>query len=693
MERERFMSEMGESNPQENREEELRRIDPVVEDVKGIYGQYTYGRIIRNELFNEHPELKEVYDKDPKEQDNINRLIEQRAAERGRATLDFGRAPVGRAPTRREQLGEAREGFEWKAIESPVGPRMIEVPIKTEDKVTWMRDILYSIEASELADGGEGSKEALNEVALVISHFRRHKEENLEDLATKMYDELIARLTLHTSFLQFRNANDPDSFMGSIASINHRQANFFFRDSKRYGEDIEVSMALPIWDAFIIVNKHAERILRAKDEGSLNAAREAIVDELKLKKPAPEDADSKLLQRIDIDLKSAQRIAERLWEIGGERVRNDILVDKSDKQPVKDYSDKTEIGKQTKEAIENRSKKVEFLGKAPGGNRILREAIKMREALYADAENSRAYFQLVDGVDFKGESFLKQLPGSIEDRYKERLSEKYQDMQLPVKIGKETRFTNEDPRYALALAEDHAKLIAEKLFGVSKEVKTKKTPEGKEVFDIDAETGRQKYKWPDDMPLENIHWDGLDDQGNPILGLERFRPILGELPNIDLYVINQDRPFNFWAFRKVASVSKVKDQLTVKKESYLRHPSDGGLESIVDIFNYQGGDQYDTGGVLIGNYAKFIMSDEARKAGLSKVDIGTADNVIVRFSRKYNLDEKGVSNVVKEVFGESAFVDVRIFLSQVRATSALGAFILALLSGITTKGFDLKSVA
>lgn len=678
------------------------------------------------------PEDKEKYEKDPAERARVDTIITQIALQQASMAPSFATGRVGR------EIGSTPvpPGEEAIFVDTSLGVKKeLHWPIEAEGKRQRMRQILINIENTKDPSGGEVNREPLTELSLLISHLRKESTEGLpriegdlshankelseikiklsnkdldeksrkeqeelrvrlegteatgeteavkgiiskmeetraklevnKKLAEEMYNEFLSRLTLHASFLQFEKAGDVDTVQGAVTAITTQNLNFFFRDGKDIG--------LNTWEAFCIYEKEAEGFLKTKGTET-DIFRNDIREKIKqaARKGGKEISDE--------DAISAQVNAERLWQMTARRAVKDELVDKTYKQPV---------GKEDprKKAIKNgdlAAEELDFLGDASGGNFALRRIVRFDDWLYTQDKTMRPFIKLIDDIDLGTTDFLSSLPGQIEDYYKGIL--------YSAKVA-----SKKDLKTALDEAKEEAIVIAAALTGAEKNVPGKKAG--------DVEWTSSKY-----MDFSKVKWDVTNKDGTLLKELEAAAEILKQIQvpdekdgkrglsddeikkllKIDFAIYNSENPMFSWALRKVTFPDKARDALLGKTAAFLRTPDANSLKGLVDTFSYQPKDQYKIKVTLIANLTELMMSDDARKLSISKLNLSGADAMIFELAKGLGLRPEDADKLSREKLGDTAWANFRIFVGQFGLDKGFFAFLSALLTGFLKEALNTK---
>lgn len=552
-------------------------------------------------------------------------------------------------------------------IDTTYGPRNVEGYSETDMNQNFqkMRQIMVNIESTRAPDGGDVNKESLMELSWVINHLRkkvkisqdmdkRTKETITQNalMVERMYQELTSRLNLHGLFLQFSKSNDADSVNALLSQISKDEINLFLPGRYKDGSKSD----LLIWQAFQLYEQNADAFLKARGT-DVDKVRNQIKDAI-----LPQNGQS----LTDVDRKSAQIMAEKLWSLLGRRAIKDKLVDKEYR------TEATEVDKKDEKKV------LEFEGEAAQGNFVLRRILSVEDWLISQGEIARPYLKLFRNVDLGTSDFLSGLPGQIESFWANKLYERY-------------RAEGNDDISARILADENAEKIASVLTGIKKIPKEREDKDGKKVPIM--KDGKQTTSWPKNnkVDLSQVNWDGRDENGNV---LQVLKDILGEeeseqFEGIDFSIFG-DNSLGLWAFRKVMSADKARDAMINKTASFLRSPSEENLKPLVDVFSYQSENQHATKATLIGNLVGFLASSDASKIDSYKLNIAEADARIFALARSMGLTKEDALKISKETLGDSGWDNLRIFIGTFGVDKGILAFIVEFIVGIIKQGLSNK---
>lgn len=690
-----------------------------------LQGAYADARSrIAASFFNSTPGAKERYESDESYRQTVdsnffniarNQLESQRQATLQRYAMRA--ANIGQNPE--DAAEEPSSGKLFIPIDSPYGKKLVEWENTKEGEhgfLEHMRTILNDLESTKDAQGGLGTQERLSELAMVISTLRKIKKEEelgpfspgfdprkrekiiqgVKDFLNTgidpevLYTELVARMTLHSSFLAFERQDNPDQVRDLNAALLNTHLNFFFLDSGKEG--LAIQEAFEKYDDPVFVAKYLNSTRgTANDVDNFN---EGLVKEL-------EKTETVFGHQSAV---SSQRVAERFFQLSGRRaVQNEMVLkgdlrDPESKNPKRqalidaaiaagaiDIRPEAVIGgkyvvnlsiPEGRVLADQETPMVEFRGDANGGNLTVQTSVRTKEQVWNDNAKRHAHMQLLDGLedeDLGGTDYLSTIPA------------KFQSGQQSILIN----YFSSNPTHPEYVKASGGKQPVEFAEEVSRELtkwlfSDETLPESKQnkLWRVDHRDGKFKFKPAvgKDMQLNQWKWGSraqkeLPDHLKWLMSGDK--PILAEMPVIN-FDISGTRPLDYWGYLTSGANKSMTEM--IKADGFLVHPTAKSLAHTTGIFGARpGGGQYDVKGQMLENFVNFMGSHEGHEMGYISPNALEIQTMIKVIGEELNLTEHQKEEMIDHFLGEGAVKHLAIFWNLTRPNKFFLTFLMELI--------------
>lgn len=499
----------------------------------------------------------------------------------------------------------------------------------------------------------------------------RNKREKIKKHGELMTEEFIRRLHFHQFYVGYFEAGDTNTIAGVITKMYPQLIHFVMRDSNvaytknqivdpKYPENKITETGatsranLAVKRAFRWFEKNSFEFLRASDEGQELLRNQLIKDiarEMQIEISDEQIAKKDFESEYD-NLRSAQVLAERFWEMSLRRHKHDVLINTKG-HAIRSRDD----AKKQAEAGE-----LDFASKAKNGNFAARRATAIKSRLYTQAKNFGFQLDLIDDVDFWEKDVLSPLPGDLESHFRD---------QFTIFYGK-AGITD-----ARRQAWNDAKKITEAIIGIKKtgamslegeNTSDWTTGDWPETFDQDPE-GKFYGDLNKYTDLNDMVWriEDLDELAEPSdqdiragikLTKEARREILqdfkdGKIDGKQVQEVKDELKdgfinYNFRidspaakAQRHFNNVDQIRAEFEGKDDSLLSSPSEKKLVDTCQMLRYMAGARYINQILMSANFLKFReKNDLLHSAFMTDLEIaGIAANLNLNKNQMNQLRE------------------------------------------------------
>ncbi len=311
----------------------------------------------------------------PRDRERAATAVLERAAAQGR-----GEVPP---QAQQNQSPEIPPDMEVITVRTERGTAQVLWPKTDQGKLEYLQSVLLRVEQTREENGGMTVSSILHEASTVLSTLLANPDKT--EIASKLQAEFNARLKFHNAFLRFAGSNDIKEIQGAVSGVEASDLNTLFRKP-------EFIKALNYYE------QHAEEYLKLS-----NTEKPAFREKVKLELARMPERGS------EINIESAQILAERFWQFSGRMVIHDRLVPKlTDKEKAEGVTPES-LSPADIEA-KRQSGDVDWMGKdISGGNFAMRRLLKFDNWLDTQVKNINPFRQLMTGIDLGQRDYFSNI--------------------------------------------------------------------------------------------------------------------------------------------------------------------------------------------------------------------------------------------------------------------------------------------